>query len=198
MSEFALDKTEATRRFYEWVWPLMPAALRVAKALCHRSQDAEDLVQETMLKAFRGLDGFAAHGDIATNTKAWLLTILRHTWVDRVRSFQGKDTKTVDLPEAYADPSAIDPALVIGSSWETPEDLLNGFSDPQIIDALHALPEEIRWTLLLVNVSGMDHDDAAAVLGVPPGTIKSRAFRGRAMLRDALLPLARERGPVQE
>lgn len=151
-----------------------------------------------MLKAFRGLGGFAAQGDPAATAKAWLLTILRHAWVDRARTVKGNGAKTVDLPEGYADPSAIDPALVVGSSWETPEDLLNGFSDQQVIDALHALPEEIRWTLLLVNVSGMDHDGAAAVLGVPAGTIKSRAFRGRAMLREALLPLARDRGLVRD
>jgi RNA polymerase sigma-70 factor (ECF subfamily) len=61
-----------------------------------------------------------------------------------------------------------------------------------MIRALQRLPEEIRWTLLLVDVEGMDHADAAAVLGVPVGTVKSRAHRGRAMLREALLPMARD------
>jgi RNA polymerase sigma-70 factor (ECF subfamily) len=61
-----------------------------------------------------------------------------------------------------------------------------------MIQALQRLPEEIRWTLLLVDVEGMDHADAAAVLGVPVGTVKSRAHRGRAMLREALLPMARD------
>jgi len=63
-----------------------------------------------------------------------------------------------------------------------------------MIDALQRLPEEIRWTLLLVDVEGVDQADAAELLDVPVGTIKSRAHRGRAMLRDRLAPLARERG----
>jgi RNA polymerase sigma-70 factor (ECF subfamily) len=61
-----------------------------------------------------------------------------------------------------------------------------------LIDALRQLPDEIRWTLLLVDVEGMDHADAARVLDVPVGTIKSRAHRGRTMLREALTPLAKE------
>ncbi len=66
------------------------------------------------------------------------------------------------------------------------------FTDAQVIEALWALPEEIRWTLLLVDVEQLDVREAAEVLEVPVGTIKSRSHRGRRMLRERLLPLARE------
>jgi len=75
---------------------------------------------------------------------------------------------------------------------------LNAFSDADVIDGLQGIAEELRWTLLLVDVEGMDHRDAAEVLGVPVGTIKSRVHRARAMLRQVLLPLARQRRLVRE
>jgi RNA polymerase sigma-70 factor (ECF subfamily) len=75
----------------------------------------------------------------------------------------------------------------------TPEEMLEAFSDREIIAALQRLPEEIRWTLLLVDVQGMDHANAAEVLDVPVGTVKSRAHRGRNMLREILRPMAARR-----
>ena len=99
----------------------------------------------------------------------------------------------------------IDPAApadqeagVFDSQWDEPEMILEGFEDAEVISALKALPEEIRWTLLLVDVENLDHQEAARVLEVPEGTIKSRAFRGRGMLRDRLFRLAQQRGLVKE
>ena len=85
-------------------------------------------------------------------------------------------------------------AGVFDSRWDEPEMILEGFEDAEVIAALKELPDEIRWTLLLVDVEDMDHREAARVLEVPEGTIKSRAFRGRGMLRDRLFELARQRG----
>ena len=75
---------------------------------------------------------------------------------------------------------------------DNPQAVLQGFGDAQIIEALKQLPEEIRWSLLLVDVEQLDQTEAARVLDVPVGTIKSRLHRGRAMLRAALSPLARQ------
>ena len=74
-----------------------------------------------------------------------------------------------------------------GEAAIEPRQILERFSDQQMIDALKQLPEEFRWAVLLVDVEGMDHADAADLVGVPIGTIKSRAHRGRAMLRTLLL-----------
>jgi RNA polymerase sigma-70 factor (ECF subfamily) len=132
-------------------------------------------------------------------TRAWLLTILRHARVDRVRSL-APSMGTVSLddlkwePPGRPDSRAIDCETIA----EDPEVVLGQFSDAEVIDALGRLPEEIRWTLLLVDVEGMDHREAAEILGVPTGTIKSRAHRGRMMLRDVLLPLAKRGRIVKE
>ncbi|MGA2440567.1 MAG: sigma-70 family RNA polymerase sigma factor [Tepidisphaeraceae bacterium] len=185
-----MDATEATQRFYEAVWPHRALVLRAAMIHTANAADAEDLAQETLLKAFRAMDTFRAE----TNAKAWLLTILRNARIDRLRTRAGSATH-VSLDDLAADPAVADSTA--SSAWGSPEEILNAFSDADVIDALQGIAEELRWTLLLVDVEGMDHKDAADVLGVPVGTIKSRVHRARAMLRQVLLPLARQRRLVQ-
>lgn len=181
-----MDSEQARRRFYDLVWPQAAAVLRAARILSGNDAEADDLAQETLMKAFKAIDRFQE----GTNVQAWLTTILRNTRIDRLRAMShdlSLDQLDVDVP----DESAADPTD--SGEWENPQAVLDGFADQEIIDALQRLPEEIRWTLLLVDVEGMDQRDAAEMLRVPVGTIKSRAHRGRAMLREALLPVARER-----
>ena len=190
-----LSAQESTKKFHEVVWPLMPTILRVGRILTGNQAEAEDLAQETMLKAFRGIESFAQ----GTNAKAWLLTILRHCRIDHLRAAEARPGRTVSLESLEMDPAdgAHDASCDRDALWKRPEEALNDFSDQQIIGALQALPEEIRLTLLLVDVEGLDQADAGEILQVPVGTIKSRAHRGRAMLRQALLPLARERRMIR-
>ncbi len=183
-------------RVKQTIWPLLPVLLRTARYLTGSAEQAEDLVQETVLKAMGAIDRFQA----GTNAKAWLLTIMRRLHIDMLRVSQRR-VRTVSIDgEDGVEPAARDdqPAGVFDSRWDEPEMILEGFEDAEVITALKALPEEIRWTLLLVDVEDMDHQEAARVLEVPEGTIKSRAFRGRGMLRDRLFHLARQRGLVKE
>ena len=191
-----MDNDLAERRFYETLWPHMPVVLRTAKILCgRRSADAEDLAQETMLKAYRSIDQFQP----GTDARAWLLTILRHARVDRIRG-AASSAGTLSLEEMGQERAGR--AEAAEADWrmvaENPEALLAEFTDAEMIHALARLPEEIRWTLLLVDVEGMDHKEAAGVLDVPVGTVKSRAHRGRMMLRQELLPLARQARIVRD
>ena len=173
-------------RFYAEVWPHAAVVLRTAQFVCRNESEADDLAQEVMLKAFRHLDQLRE----ASDPKAWLMTILRNSRVDRLRS-QAAHQRDVSLEQLAAEPPA--PAdATSDSTWNEPEAVLQEFSDRHIITALKELPEEIRWTLLLLDVEGMDQSEAAKVLDVPVGTVKSRAHRGRRMLREALTPLARE------
>lgn len=185
-------RSQANDRFYQVVWPHAPAVLRVARILVGGNDaEANDLAQETLLKAFKRLDRYQD----GTDVKAWLMTILRNTRIDHARADASR--KTVSLNALEFDMAAPGSAAEDPADWgSNPENVLNAFSDADIIKAMKHLPEEIRWTLLLVDVEGVDHAEAAKLLDVPPGTIKSRAFRGRAMLREALLPLARDRGLV--
>jgi RNA polymerase sigma-70 factor (ECF subfamily) len=181
-----LDHEQSTQRFYDLVWPQRAAVLRVAQILSGNASDADDLAQETLLKAFKSINTFRR----GTDAKAWLLTILRNARVDRLRAL-GTLPEAVSLAQLDREPAQAAP--VETSSWENPEEVLNSFSDAQVIRALQDLPEDIRWTLLLVDVEQLRHEEAASVLGVPAGTIKSRTHRGRGMLREALRPLAVER-----
>jgi len=153
--------------------------LRTAGFLAGNHAAAEDLAQETLVKAFKSMAQF----DVTSNAKAWLSAILRNTWIDNLRA-AGKrtalslDDSAIDIPETRlpeTTPNVADPAA-----------LLEQFSDAQMITALRTLPEEIRWTLMLVDVESLDHAQAAQILNIPEGTVKSRAHRGRQMLRERL------------
>jgi RNA polymerase sigma-70 factor (ECF subfamily) len=174
------------RRFYQLVWPHRAHVLRTALILCGSMPEAEDLAQETLMRAFAHLDQFR-HGDDA---RPWLMTILRRLRIDRLRS-EGRHRDDVSLDAAEIDPAAPDtPAETVD---EPPQAVLEEFSDAAVIAALQQLPEEIRWTLLLADVQGTDHKEVAQILDVPVGTVKSRVHRGRAMLRKTLGAVARER-----
>jgi RNA polymerase sigma-70 factor (ECF subfamily) len=194
-SAVTVTDEEATRRFYDLVWPMLRTVLRTAQILTGSTADADDLAQETLLKAFRSIGQFRD----GTDVRAWLLTILRHARIDRLRA-AGASAGVVSLDNLGVEPEACDEPEE--PDWqalrEDPQRALAEFSDHQVIQALQALPDEIRWSLLLVDVEGMGQGEAAEVLGVPLGTIKSRLHRGRAMLRQALLPLARDRRLVND
>jgi RNA polymerase sigma-70 factor (ECF subfamily) len=184
-----VNSAEQSCRFHSVAWPQLATVLRVAQILTGNAADAEDLAQETMLRAFKSMHSFAEGSDI----KAWLMTILRHARIDRLRS-TARERQNISLDAAGVDPSEPEhPSPSDADSvWENPEEVLNAFADQQVIDALKTLPEDIRMTLLLVDVEQLDHQEAAKILDVPVGTIKSRTHRGRAMLRTALLPMAKD------
>lgn len=180
-----------TARFKRLALPHMAALLRISKYVTHHDQQAEDLVQETMMKAMRAIDKFQEGTDI----KAWLMTILRRVHIDAVRR-EARHIHAVSMEQVQIDPAA--PACgEVGEfdhKWTEPAALLERFADKEVIEALKELSEDIRWTLLLVDVEQLDHAVAATILDVPLGTVKSRAHRGRAMLRDRLFLWAQERG----
>lgn len=195
MSPGPLTHAQA-ERFKRLVWPLMADVLRAAQVLTRSGSDADDLAQETMIKAMRAIDTY----EDGTNTKAWLLTILRNAHIDRLRGERARPTAVsleaaaYDPPDhaahAHHEPGAFD------EQWPDPHVLMNRFDDEAVIEALHELPEDIRWTLLLVDVEQLDHQEAAKLLNVAVGTVKSRTHRGRTMLRDRLYQLAVQRGWV--
>jgi RNA polymerase sigma-70 factor (ECF subfamily) len=184
-----LETSEASRQFYEVVWPHRADILRAALIQTGNHTEADDLAQETFLKAYRAMETFRPE----TNAKAWLLTILRNTRIDRLRTLAGS-VRHLSLEELPSDPADEDSGqeAELNLGWQSTEEALSAFSDEVVIEALRELPEEMRWTLVLVDVEGMDHAGASEILGVPVGTIKSRVHRGHALLRRALLPIARQ------
>ena len=156
---------------------LYGAALR----LCRSPDDAADLVQETLLKAYRAFDRFES----GTNCKAWLFRILMNAFINRYR----RRTKERDILEGADRQDAEDNLVHLPSHRPTldPEGAFadRSFSDP-VLQALHALPEDFRAVVLLCDVEGFSYKEIAEICGIPVGTVMSRLFRGRRLLQDQL------------
>lgn len=181
-------------RFYAEIWPEAAMLMRTAISLMPgpgKTAEAEDLVQDTLLKAYKAIGQLKP----GSHPRAWLLTMLRRTWIDRWRKQERRpDGQALDM-DSVAEPAAQTPSVgEHDDDWTDPESLLSRFEDQDIIKALQLLPDPYRWTLLLVDVQALSIEEAAQTLDVAPGTIKSRLHRGRAMLRDQLHGYASERG----
>jgi RNA polymerase sigma-70 factor (ECF subfamily) len=167
----------------------LDAVYRAAAAMAGPGAVAEDLAQQTLLNAFRRFDRFRR----GTNCRAWLLAILRNLWFDtlRHRKVVGPvaplDEQYLAAPEAADDPP-----------WTDANDLLEHFADDQVIEALLELPDAQRLALFLVDVEQLSQEEAAEVLDVPVGTVKSRASRARAALRGRLKARARDLGLTKD
>lgn len=170
--------------FEEMVTTHLDALYRTALRLTGRPQDAEDLVQETYLRAWRSLHTYRP----GTNPKAWLFRILHNARIDRYRA-STRAVQTVDEMEGQ------DPAFVVN---DTPESLvLAGVMDAEVRQALMELPEVFRACLILADLEGFSYQEIADILGIPRGTVMSRLFRGRRAMRKALAKYGREHGYVK-
>src|SRR4051812_49360284 len=155
---------------------------RTARRLSRDRADAEDLVQDTYLKAFRAANRF----EPGTNLRAWLFTILHNTALNRFRD-RKRDTVAVD--SEIVDRAADAPSVggVSGGPAETPESLLmRDTLAPELQAAIDALPEAFRQAVWLRDVEEFSYAEIAEMLGVPIGTVMSRISRGRHMLFDRL------------
>jgi len=167
--------------------PHLETVYRAAVALCRRREEAEDLVQITYAKALERFESF----DPGSHCKAWLLQILRNTWLDELR--HRKVVGTVVSVEA-SQPALPDPPHVEEAAWTNAKDVLEHFADDEVRRALGELPDEQRLTLFLVDVEGLSQEEAAEVMEVAPGTIKSRTSRARETLKRKLMAHAKEMG----
>lgn len=170
------------RAFAEYVLPEVEVLLRVAMSLTSQPADAEDLVQDTLLRAYRAVDRFDGR-----YPRAWLLTILRHAEVSRRR---------VRRPYLLDDPDA-DLDRLTPAADATPEELVVDMTFDEIVEAVFkALPLRDQQLVQLVHVDGLSYAEAAQVLGVPRGTVMSRLHRARKRMRDQLMAagLEPERG----
>jgi len=155
---------------------------RVALRLTRRPADAEDLVQETYLKAFRAADRFAP----GTNLRAWLFTILHNTARNRARD-RARDTVSIDSEIVDRAADAPPPGGRSAGAAETPETLLlRDTLAPDLQAAIDALPEAYRQAVWLRDVEEFSYAEIAEMLSIPVGTVMSRISRGRHMLFDRL------------
>jgi RNA polymerase sigma-70 factor, ECF subfamily len=155
--------------------------------------DAEDLVQETFLRAYRGFAGFQE----GTNLKAWLYRILTNSFINTYRKKQ-REPVTVEGPDDLDEWYLFDRlgARHVEPSAET--EVLDTIPDEDVKRALESLPEGFRLAVLLADVEGFSYKEIAEMMGIPIGTVMSRLHRGRKALEKALWETAKERGIVNE
>ncbi len=179
------DRADFERDALQFAPQLYTAAMRMAR----NSADAEDLVQETFLKAYRAYGTF----EEGTNLKAWLYRILTNTYINKYRSASRRPAE-VDLGEIedlylYR---RIEGAQEVGRSVE--DIVLDGIVEDDVKAAVEALPEAFRLPVLLADLEGFSYKEIADILGIPIGTVMSRLHRGRKALQKALWEFASMRG----
>jgi RNA polymerase sigma-70 factor, ECF subfamily len=173
-----------TTEFEQVALKHLEAVYRVAVALGGVGL-AEDLTQVTFTKAWKRFETFRR----GTSCKAWLFQILRNTWIDELRHLRVAGTHLPLDEDLIPEPKSPET-----TAWTDAEDLLDNFSDEQVIAALSGLPPDQRLALYLVDVERLPLAQIAEITGVAIGTVKSRAGRGRAKLRRDLQKLAADLG----
>lgn len=182
-------------RFSEQATPYMDALYSAALRMTRNPPDAEDLVQETYLRAYRGFGGFKE----GTNLKAWLYKILTNTFINIYRA-KKRRPEQVDLDDTedfylYRRLGGLE-AVEAQRSPET--EVLDAIPESVIKESLEDLPEQFRMAVLLADVEGFSYKEIAEITDVPIGTVMSRLHRGRKQLQQRLWSLAVERGLVDE
>jgi RNA polymerase sigma-70 factor (ECF subfamily) len=171
--------------FARWALPHMDQVYTTSLYLTRNREEAEDLVQDTYLRAYRFWHQFTP----GTNCKAWLMTILHNSFKNRHHA-RYRDQQAVEFDEElYARSAAAD------TPPSDPETLvLSQILDEQVESALKALPLEFLEVIVLVDIQELSYEEAAAAFGCPIGTIRSRLSRGRRLLQAALQEYATEHG----
>jgi len=187
------DKRGSEKRalFEREALPHVDALYSAALRLSRNPDDARDLLQETVLRAYRFFHQYTP----GTNCRAWLLTILYNNFRN---GYRGADREVVSLsPEDFE--RAVEGASARGDQrLSNPETLVSEqVLDQEVAAALDALPSDFRTVLMLVDVQELNYQEVAQVLEIPIGTVKSRVSRGRQMLRVALGEFALRRGLVR-
>ena len=177
-------------RFERDVVPLLPNLYSAALRLTRNPSDAEDLVQETYLRAYRGFARF----EEGTNLRAWMYRILTNTFINSYRKKQREPVTVQD--DEIEDWYLFDRLGASGVEASAESEVLDRLPDEEVQRALEALPEGFRMAVLLADVEGFSYKEVAAILGVPIGTVMSRLHRGRKALQKALWETVQERGLV--
>lgn len=175
--------------FADAAMPLMDQLFSAAMRMTRNAADAEDLVQETYMKAYRGYERF----EEGTNLKAWMYRILTNSYINRYRAKQRRpdESDIADVEDMYLYRRLSGENSEIGASAE--DAFLESVTDDAVKAAVEAIPENFRMAVLLADVEGFAYKEIAQILDVPIGTVMSRIHRGRKALEKQLYDFAGER-----
>lgn len=186
------EEGNAAARFETVALPFAQALYNKAVYLIRRPQGAQDLVQETYLRAYRTFGSFRE----GTNCKAWLFTILYSIFINRYRKHQ-REPELVSLDQM----DGIFHQTLTAESWEADfaalTDANADWQEPEVRQALDNLPEDFRSAVLLIDVEGLTYEEAATAMSCPVGTLRSRLFRARRLLFVELHRYAQELGIIR-
>jgi RNA polymerase sigma-70 factor (ECF subfamily) len=181
------DASGKRKEFEDEALAHLDTLYNVALRLTGNAQDAEDLVQDTVTKAYRAWDAYEA----GTNCRAWLVTIMRNTFINQFRR-RSRQPSQVQY-EAVQDISVFEQV-----KERDPEgSFFHHIVDDEVKRAIQELPEEFRMPVVLSDVEGLSYAEIAEILGLPVGTVKSRLFRGRRRLQRRLYEYAMEMGYIK-
>jgi RNA polymerase sigma-70 factor (ECF subfamily) len=185
----AETRSAEERNFEAAAMPYLDALYNTAYRMTRNAQDAEDLVQETYLKAYKYYDKF----EEGTNLKAWLFKILKNTFINSYRKAQLQPPQSdfADIEESFESQISEDAAR---QNRNPEEELLENVLDEDVQLAIDRLPQDYRMVVLLADLEGFSYKEISDILEIPVGTVMSRLYRGRRLLESEMLSYAREHG----
>ena len=181
-----LGRAERRAQFEREALVHLDALYSFALKLTRARDDAEDLVSDTILRAFDRWEQY----QLGTNVRAWLFTILYHTFVSRKRRIDAREVQLPDEPESWSAYEAVGESDPEGKFYDS-------FIDEEVTREIDRLPEDYRTAVVLSDIQGLRYAEIAEILGIPEGTVKSRLFRGRRILQKRLVDYAVEMGYVR-
>jgi len=185
--------SEKQKEFSRLIEPHLHSLYSTALRMTHNQNDAEDLVQDTLYKAFRALEQFQKD----TNFRAWIFRILVNTFITAYRKAikQPQKVSYDDLEEFFLYKRLDE---TVGLQETSKEDFLENIFDDDIKEALENLPYQFRLVVLLCDVEGFSYNEIANIIDAPLGTVMSRLYRGRKLLQRYLWNYAKKRGYIKD
>ena len=180
------DRSERRARFDDEAVRHLDALYSFALKLARARDDADDLVSDTMLRAFQRWEQYR----LGTNMRAWLFTILYHAFVSRKRRIDAREVQPLEDEDGREIFEAVGDADPESTFYDS-------FLDEDIVSAIQRLPDEYRDAVVMSDLHGLKYAEIAQILGVPEGTIKSRLFRGRRLLQVQLRDYAEAMGYIK-
>jgi RNA polymerase sigma-70 factor (ECF subfamily) len=179
--------TDKQREFTKEALPQADFLYNYALRMTYNGPDAEDLVQETFLKAFRFWDSY----EKGTNIRAWLFRIMKNAYINRYRK-EKKEPETVEYQEVENFYNTVRGSAAENTDLQ--EAVFNSLMEDDVSNAIAELPEDFRTVVILCDIEELTYEEVADFLQCPIGTVRSRLHRGRKLLRAKLLDFAKGRG----
>jgi RNA polymerase sigma factor (sigma-70 family) len=181
------DKRRKDILFEQELFPLMDALYNFAFHLTYNEDDANDLVQETFLKAYRFIDSYQE----GTNAKAWLFKILKNAFINDYRKKTRQPTR-VDYEDfsGYSDADEDSTTTYV----DLRQEMFSGLIGDEVTRALNELPVDFRTVILLCDIEDFSYEEIASIINIPIGTVRSRLHRARNILKEKLRKYAADEG----